>query len=128
VDREQEALRRAEKLVDKLPSDLKSIRKASAQLVRAEAGLVREALVLQTAATGLVVPASSHPVRSRAVLALASLQRELLGQGREAVLGGRYAAAVQLARMIDELNDGQLHRPWYTASPLVPQAPASRRG
>jgi hypothetical protein len=105
VDREQEALRRAEKLVAKLPSDLKSSRMASAQLARTEAGLVREALVLQSAATELVEPASSHPIRTRAVLALASLQRELLGQGWEAVLGARYAAAIQLASMIDEPND-----------------------
>src|SRR5262249_28513773 len=67
--------------------------------------LVREALVLQIAASELVTfPRASDP-RPKAVLALTSLQRELLRQGWEALLAGRYAAALLLARMIDELND-----------------------
>jgi hypothetical protein len=69
-----------------------------------EAELVGEAVTLQIAAVELGFPPPAIADQSKAVRGLAAVQRELLLVGWDALLTGRYAAAVQPVRILDELS------------------------
>jgi hypothetical protein len=81
------------------------IRAQSVNLVIEQYGYYRRGLLLLRAAVRIGIPDRTQDDRERVVLALASLQAELLEDSWAGMLIGRYAASSVPLRLINELGD-----------------------
>jgi hypothetical protein len=100
---EQEALDRADRDVRDLPAADAAARAISMPLVETEAAFIRDALVLHWSARSIAGAGPIADSTLKAVLGLARAQEELLWDGWQALLEGRYLAALHPIRMLDEL-------------------------
>jgi hypothetical protein len=104
LDREYSALEVAQAVVNKYEPALVAVRQASERLTHSESDLLTCALQLQIAATQVGLPSTATAAQCKAFGGLAALQRELLLGGWDNLLRARYAAAMQPARVLDELS------------------------
>src|SRR4051812_29228327 len=102
---ESQALRDADSWLTDTRRRAESIRSRSVNLVLAQHGFLRRALVLLHSALLIGVERPTSDRRQKVVLQLVTTQAELLEAGWEAMLDGRYAAAAHPVRLISELAD-----------------------
>lgn len=100
-----QALKIADRWLHDARRRAEDIRARSANLVLEQRGFHRRGLWLIHAALLIGIPDALSDLRQKAVLQIANIQAELLEQGWEAMLDGRYAAAAHPVRLISELAD-----------------------